>query len=267
MAFLGEYFKFDGVSCEDYDLMIYEINNTAMEATKFASIPNINEAALPRKWKPVFYGVTFEKKLEFSLVFGVNQERLDAGQYLSRQEMDAIATWLTGHDEYKWLTITQDDMAQVRYKCFITGLEMIEYGRIPWAMKATVICDSPYAYMYPKTYTYLLNGTTTITFKNEASLNGYYYPKIIFEPKSGGNLTIKNQSDGDREFKFTGIPAAVTSLTVDNENMVITNSADLDMYSCFNHKYFRLKHGNNALQITGVGTLKIICEFPVNVGG
>ena len=49
--------------------------------------------------------------------------------------------------------------------------------------------------------------------------------------------------------------------------MVITNSADLDMYASFNHKYFRLKHGDNVLQITGVGTLKIICEFPVNIGG
>lgn len=267
MAFWGKSFVFNGYPCEAFDLMLYDVGSDAQGAGQFASVVTVIEENLPSKWKPVFYGTKLEGKLQFDIVFGVNEERLDSNNYLDRYEMDAIASWLTGHDRYMWLEIEQEDMDHVRYRCMITGLVMVEYGNIPWAMKATVSCDGPYAYMTPHEYEYELNGTHTIEFYNEGSHNGYYKPVIQYTSSDGGDLEIVNLTDDNRTFKFTGIPAAAVTVNIDNENCVITNSADLNLYPYFNYKFFRLRRGYNILQITGYGTLKIICEFPVNVGG
>ena len=267
MAFWGKSFAFNGCPCESFDLMIYDVGSETQSGNTFASVVTIMEESLPTRWKPVFYGVKHEKKLEFEIVFGVNQDRLDEENYLDRMEMEAIAVWLTGHDRYLPLEIEQDDMFHVRYKCMVTGLVAVEYGNIPWAMKATITCDGPYAYMSPFEFVYNISGTQTIRFLNESSHNGYYKPVIEYAPANGGDLEIVNETDGDRVFRLTGIPAAATTVVIDNENCVITNSADLNLYPCFNYRFFRLKRGYNTLTVTGNGVLKIKCEFPVNVGG
>ena len=72
-------------------------------------------------------------------------ESIDARQSLDRYEVEAIATWLTGHNTRKWLTIVQADMETFRYKCFISELRLITDGDYPWAFSCKVSCDSPFA--------------------------------------------------------------------------------------------------------------------------
>lgn len=259
---------FNGVPCEDFDLMLYDVGNIGQENGEFASVVSIVEEELATKWKPIFYGVKFDNKLEFEMVFGVNQERLDDGSFLDRYELDAVASWLTGLDGYRWLSIVQEDMTQVRYKCYISSLEIIDYGMIPWALRATITCDSPFAYLSPHIYTFNVSGTTdNIYIMNESSLNGYYYPTIKYNRTGGNSLSITNKSDKDYTFAITGIPSSVNQISVNNENGVIENNADLNLYDGFNFNFFRLKRGLNQLTISGTGTIQIICEFPVNVGG
>lgn len=268
MAFYGELFSFDGVSSAAHDLMMYEIGGSdAQGASQFASESSIIEERLPSRWRPLFIGTEMKGRLEFVITFGVNQERIDAGAYLTRNELDRVATWLTGHDSYKYLTIEQDDLTSIRYKCIITNLQTVEYGMLPWAFQATVTCDSQFAYRLPTTYTYNVRGSTSIDFNNLSSINGYYKPTIVFEPADTSGLEIINHSDGDRSFRFSTIPGAATTVAVDNENCVITNSADINLYRYFNYNFLRLIKGVNELEIVGNGVLKIECEFPVNVGG
>ena len=54
---------------------------------------------------------------------------------------------------------------------------------------------------------------------------------------------------------------------VDNENGVITNNMDLNLYPYFNFEFFKLVCGDNLLEVVGNCMLEIQCEFPVNVGG
>lgn len=271
MAFYGCKFLFDGIPCEAFDLMMYDVNGSANTDTTFASPGSIEEETVGTRWKPYFYGVTYKSKLSFNIAFGVNQRRLDDGKYLSRDELDAISTWLTGHDQYKWLEIEQPDMEYVRYKCMIQGLTASNSGLVPWTLIATVICDSPFAYLYPQTFKYNVSGTsgneTTIVFNNESSFNGYYYPKVSIHLNSGNGISIVNTSDGNREFKFENIPGSITEINVDNENMVITNNQDLNIYPCFNYKFLRLVRGYNILKVVGNGFITFECEFPVNIGG
>lgn len=267
MAFYGSTFVFNGVPCEDFDLMLYDVGSTSQENGEFASVVSIVEEELATKWKPIFYGVKFEKKLEFEMVFGVNQKRLDEGSFLDRYELEAVASWLTGLDGYRWLSIAQEDMRHVRYKCYVSSLEIVGYGMIPWALRASITCDSPYAYMSESEFVYTISGSKSINFLNESSYNGYYYPKLEIATQGGGSFSIENETDNKRVFELKDIPASITKINIDNENGVIKNDADLNLYDCFNFNFLRLKRGYNKLNVTGNGTLKIICEFPVNVGG
>lgn len=267
MAFWGNSFVFNDIPCDDYDLMLYDVGSTTQSSGNFASGVSVIEETLPSRYKPHFYGVKFDKKLEFTIVFGVNQKRLDSEKYLDRYELETIAFWLTGHDKYMWLEVEQEDLEYVRYRCIISNLEIVEHGNIPWALKATVTCDSPYAYLYPQVFEYNISGTQTVDFYNESSHNGYFMPQLEIETSAGGNFTIVNQSDGNRTFAFKNLPSSVKKIAVDNDRCIISNDQDLNIYPYFNFRFLRLIKGENRLKITGNGVLRIICEFPVNVGG
>lgn len=273
LAFWGCSFIFNDIPCEDFDLMMYNIDGAEQSAGSFASGVSVVEQQIANRWKPLFYGTKIDKKLEFEIVFGVNQKRIDNDEYLDRYELEAIASWLTGHDQYLWLAVEQEDLEYVRYKCIISDLTLVEYGNVPYALRASVTCDGPYAYLCPQTFEYELDGHMQIPFYNESSHNGFYCPRIEFEPADGSGLRIANWSDQGREFLLSRTPSSVTQVLFDNENQIITCYADGkptiagDIYEDFNYKFFRLVKGMNSLAVEGAGTLRIVCEFPINVGG
>ena len=267
MTICGTKFSFDGISCDKYGLMMYELSDNTLSDGAFAGTVSIIDEPVVNGYKPIFYGIQYEKKLEFQIVFGVDMDRVDAGEYITADEMNNIATWLIGHDKYKILTIDQPGFENIRFKCIITGLEQISYGNIPWALKATVTCDSPYAYRSPTSFRFQIDGVSTIEIENASGHNGYYRPVIEFNPTNGGDLIIVNKTDNDRIVEFKGIPAAVLNMTLDSETLVIENSADLNLYDIYNKKGFRLKRGRNTLVVTGKGELVFHCEFPINVCG
>lgn len=267
MAFWGHSFSFNGIPCEDFDLMLYNIGEHSHSGGKFASGLTIVEEQLASRWKPIFYGTKLEDKLSFSIVFGANPDRADAHKSLDRYELEAIANWLTGHNQYLWLDIEQDDMEYVRYRCIITGLEMIEYGSMPWALKAMVTCDGSYAYLFPQTFEYEITDKATLDFYNESGHVGYYMP-IVELVGCSSDFSIVNHSDNDREFTLTGVEGTAKNFYIDNDLGIITCSdSAINPYEYFNFNFLRLVNGNNDLEITGTCTLRITCEFPINVGG
>lgn len=267
MAFWGHSFIFNDIPCEDFDLMLYNIGGVSQSGGTFASGVTVVEDEIPSQSKPCFYGTKQKNRhLEFTLVFGVNEHRADRHEWLDRYELEAVASWLTGYDEYLWLEIEQDDMEYVRYRCLITHLEVIEHGLMPWALKAEVFCDSPYAYLYPQTFEYVIDGQSTICFYNESSHNGYYAPKMEVDPHGSTSFSITNQTDDGHVFALAGLPD-VETIKVDNQYGLITCAEGINLYPYSNLKFFRLKPGMNVLEVYGSGVLRIICEFPVNVGG
>ena len=286
MAFYGCKFTFDGVSCDAHQLMIYNIGSDEHGDTEFAHTVSVQEELVGSRWKPLFFGVTYENKLESEIVFGLTPERIEAHECLTRQEMAAISSWLAGHQEYKWLEIEQDDLLHVRYRCMVTELKTIYHGDEPWAFSATLTCDGPYAYLYPTEYTYQVNGELDIAFNNLSDHNGYYSPVVIFTTSSavlteetgsilteetGRTLTtsnsfsIENQSCG-YTMAFSNMSYSYVTITVDCENGVVTGSSSENFYKYFNFRFLKLKRGINNLRVTGNGVLTIRCEFPVSVG-
>lgn len=264
MAFNGCYFTFDGKSCHDFGMMIYDFSSYSQdEAIAFASTGNAVEDRIANRYSSLFYGIKQDQSLTFRLVFGADDYYLDNDDPFSRYQVAKIAEWLTGHDEMKWLTIDQVDMARIRYKCRVSELRLITTGGSPWAFQCTVTCDSPFAYLEEETRTYTVNSSSTIDIDNISSYKGYYRPKIKIITRQAGDVSITNTSDNNRLFKFTSL-ANNKTITVDNENQIITS--DTNLYPSFNFNFLRLVPGNNRLTLSGNFTLEVTLAFPVDVG-
>lgn len=275
MAFYGCEFIFDGLPSSTYGLMIY--NFGAITEDGSYSTTNIVEDRTALRSTPLHYGVIQNSPLSFTLSFGVCNELIDQNKYLDRWEMDAIATWLTGHDEYKYLDIIQPDMDVMRYKCIITNLRYKTYGELPWGFECTVTCDSPYGYLYPETYIENVAGTKEISLFSHAATK-YYYPKLTItipedafdgiSEDSAFSLSIVNNSDNGRTFSLTNLGHFSDTITIDNENEIITSARSINLYAGFNGKFLRLVRGHNLLTVNcGKCTFNMTCEYPVNIGG
>lgn len=249
-----------------YDLEVYDVGNQDEDIT-IAGVSAIEDETIGTKWKPYFYGTTPGEKLEFDITFGVNERRIDEEKYLDNWEIAEITTWLCGHKEYKWLYIERYDTMLIGYRCMITELRVTQYGAVPYALTAHVTCDSPYAYLEAKEITTSVSGSKTIEIYNESSLNDWYYPVITFARTGGTAFSAKNAQDGNKGPALTGIPGSVSQIVIDNEHCVIDNNQSVNLYSGFNFEFLRLARGYNQITITGTGTVKIRCEFPINVGG
>lgn len=190
-------FIFDGQSSDDYGVMIYFLNDDSMvRELEFGTDVSIVEDRPSRLLTPIHYGTNVNSAMSFPLTFG-------SPEHLSDFEVDAIAGWLTGHSQYKWLEYVESDH-YVRYKCFINNLKTIYVNGLATAFEAEVVCDSQFAYEYPMSYTYEVSDTPMdISFFNKSSYAGYLKPNIdIYFDDDCSSLSIVNRSDKDREFKI-----------------------------------------------------------------
>lgn len=268
MSFYGTEFIFDGTSSYEYGLCLYyQINNTTQGDTEFASNVKMSEDRPARRSSSYCYGGTLEDSLEFKLVFGVTEERKEAHGHFDRWEMQKIASWLTGHRDYKWLQIVQDDLGSVRYRCYITDLKAVEVSSMHWGFECTVTCDSPYGYLAPQEYVYEVDGSLEVTLHSYSSSNDPYFPAVSVQSLDGDSMSIKNLTDSNREFSLNGIPTGSGTINLDAEHGILSCESGVNLYPYCNFKFPRLLRGDNELVLTGTGTFIFQCEFPVNVGG
>lgn len=268
MAFWGDYFIFDGIPCTEFGLRLYEVGSTSPGNGSFSIPSKISEDRVSSRYRPFYYGVTQNEPLTFKLVFGADKEFIEHNVFFDAWDREAISAWLSPLDGYKWLEIEQDDLEQVRFRCRIEDLKMVEIGNLPIAFSCTVRCDSPFAYQYPVTYSYNCQGKTDIILRNVGSYRGGYQPKLKITLNGTDTVQIINHSDNDRVFALTNMPQDhFLEIEVDNENGVITNNENVNLYPYFNFEFFRLVCGDNVLEVIGDCTLEIQCEFPVSVGG
>lgn len=269
MAFSGYEVIFDGVPGIKYDLLLYDIgSNKQSDNINFTSAGKLIEDRLSRSPTSLLYGVEDNGPLSFQIVLAASPDRIERNIPYDRFEIEAISSWLTGHRRWKTLKIVQPDLSHVRYQCLITDFKQILYEHLPWAFSCTVTCDSPYAYYSTQEFEYVCGvGQTDILLRNRSSYNGIYYPMVEIMLQNSKSVEIVNRSNKNASFKFENLPSAVHKIVVDNKSKVITNDADLNIYSCFNFGYIGLVRGDNDLRITGPCTVKFICDFPINVGG
>lgn len=266
MSFYGSSFSFDGRSCEEFGLMLYDFNTTEQGSSSYASGMDIVEDRVVGRYRSILYNTRYKDPLEFKLVFGANDIAARNGQDIDRQEMELIGSWLTGHSTYKWLAIDQPDLENIRYRCILTDLEMLEYAGNKWAFQCDVHCDSPYAYRTPEAYSFTVDGSQDIIIRSRSSMNELYYPKVEISLKNCKEIEIANVDTGDT-FSMADLPSASLTMKLDGENGIIESNNGENLYPYCNFHWPSLKRGINHITLTGKGDFTFTCEFPVNVGG
>ena len=211
--------------------------------------------------QPIHYGVDYhDDPLEFKLVFGCDHP-------LDRYDMQSISMWLTGYQNYQWLSIDQPDLDGISFRCLITELHPISIGWLPVAFEATVRCDCPYAYSFPIEQTWEINDGQSIVFVNESTVRDYLYPylQIITSDQS---FKIINHSDNDRVMEFQNLPGGKITIDIDCARGIISGDNDgINLYECFNMNFFRLVPGDNVLEVIGSGEVSLSCRFMFNTAG
>jgi len=268
MAFWGDYFVYDGIPCTEFGLRLYEVDGVASGNASFSLPSNVSEDRIAGKYKPFFYGVTQNDPLKFKMIFGIDKALAASSEFLDSWDKEIISSWLSPLDGYRWLEIEQPDMEHVRYRCRIENLTSIELSNIPIAFSCEVYCDSPFAYLYPITYKYNCSGDTQVLLRSRSSYRGNYKPKLKITLNGSNTIQIVNLSNKGKAFELKELPQDYfMTIDVDNENGIITNNMDLNIYPYFNFEFFELVNGDNKIRIIGNCILEMTCEYPVSIGG
>lgn len=266
MAFTGSTFKFDGVSSRAFGYVIYNFDSYQQDSTsKLTSTGTVVSDKVEGRISPLHYGIKRDKPLEFTLVFGRNSPGTD--ERMRRIEIKRTNDWLSNKDTYRYLAIDQPDMKHYRYRCLISDLEVITAGAGQIAFKCKVTCDSPYATILPEVSTYRLGATPQkVMLFNRSSLPGPYYPDMEIVSQLKTDICVQNNTTGT---KFTlAIPTSNRyTIRISGTNQVIESDPHLNFYPHCNLEFLDLAKGQNELLLSGAGTLKIKCEFPVDIGG
>lgn len=263
---------FDGIACEEMGLVLYEFDSAEQDATKFAGDLEVAEDRIEGRYRSLFYGGSVNAALTFKMVLCASEERAARNEPFDRWDMQRIASWLTGHVGYRWLSIVQPDLEQVRYRCIISELEAVEIAHDKWGFTCKVTCDSPFAYMVVQPTVYEVDGSMDAELFSESTYNGLYYPIIKISGHNGGDISIQIQNDIETyDFQMKDVPAALGDLEIDGENGVMTAASGMNPYEYVQYTsgfhFPRLARGMNRLTLQGTGTFTFCCEWPVNVGG
>ena len=260
--FWGYSFIFDNIPSERFGLYILNFESGLSEANN-ADISIVTKE-IQRRPVNYFLGVSQSAPLTFDIDF-VSPTAIDGNV------RSIINKYLFGQTGYKKLQIMQCDLSNVYFNCFLVNPRNIYTGNENIGYKATVVCDSPFAWEFPKTVSKTYGETITsdtFNFFNTSADNDYMYPNITFKTNAlGDSISIVNESDGDREFEFTNIDALET-VTVDNDRQIVTSSSGENRLGDFNKKWFRLVSGKNVLSVSGgLESFTMTYQLARKVGG
>lgn len=275
MSFYGTSMIFDGIACEEMGLVLYDFTNNKQTETSFASDLSVAEDRIGGRYRSLFYGGTINSPLTFTMVLCASEDRAHRGESFDRWDLQKIASWLTGHDSYKWLYIVQPDLADVRFRCICSELQTVEVSGYKWGFSCKVTCDSPFGYLLPRNYFFTVetdDASEEVIF-SESTHNGLYYPEIEITNIESQECSIEIRNGIETSvFRFKNLPTSISTIRIDCENGVIASPevANLYQYVDFDATPFhfpRLARGNNELVLTGRASYVFRCEWPVNVGG
>jgi phage-related protein len=245
MSFYASSFQFDGIPSEAHDLLISEIEGSAVDSTMGSSNMDILNKKIYRRASPYF-----SENLSFEI-----SANTQSGDEIDAEDFQIIQAWLFSPRTYRKLLIMQPDMQSVYFNCIFNDPKIVRVGNKIVGFTATVQCDSPFAWNFPKTTTYTYAVPTvdsTVVFYNNSDDKGaYLYPTTVITLNSyAGDVTITNLSDASRVLTLTGLSAGEV-ITMDSSTQILTSSLSLLRMSNFNKHFLRLVPGANSLRLQG----------------
>ena len=193
MAFTARTFIFGETPSEFHNIFLGEFSGSGDSSNPTSSDIQPLTQKLFRRPVPLFFGSEQIPILSFPLSMYSEKE-------ISAESFSEISTWLYASMEYKKLRICQPDMYEMYFNAFLTQPYIIRTGNIIHGTSCTVLCDSPFAWSYDRTFDYNYNPnaysiTDNIPFLNISANNFYTYPTNLTITANifGGNI-INNES-------------------------------------------------------------------------
>lgn len=248
MSFYGSSFLYNNVASELYGLRISSIDSQAVNESMGSSDVEIMNKKIYRRATPYFYGSTPTPVLSFPMS-AYSAEEIDS------EFFQLIQKAFFSNRNFKKLQINQFDMQDVYFNCILKSPKIIRIGNLLTGIKFDVVCDSPFAWRFPKTTNYTYTASVVndnVTYNNTTDDTGNYtFPSLVITMNNiGGDISIVNSDDNNRVFTFTGLsPDEV--LTIDCSLQTISSSTGLKRLSNFNKNFLRLLPKLNHLHITG----------------
>lgn len=236
-----------------YGLYCCDFGNKQHDDVSFGNRAKIIEERIQGRVQPLHFGVNYhDEPLEFTMIFGGDEP-------IDRYDMQAIALWLTGYQQYQWLTIDEPDMEGLFFRCLIRELTPISVGWFQYAFSAEVICDCPYAYSAPFEQTFDITDidSTSILLRNFGTAREPIRPAIKIENTGEKLMTYISVYNNTTKsgIKFEGLPEGILSISVDNDTGIVKGisngtSAEVDIYPYFAFDYLEMASGDNDVEIT-----------------
>jgi phage-related protein len=235
-------FCYDGKYSTNFG--IYNVSlESGMHEEAFLAGRSIVEQKIRGNNTPYFQGIEYEP-LTLSLSFAFENTWDDT---LIRD----VARWLSP-DYYKPLWFVENP-SRIFYCMSVDEPKLIHNGLKQGYITLQMRCDSPYTYSPVLTKGWLnfstITAPTTFEFVNDGDIA--LYPEMWIRKVGNGDISIINQTDGNRLFQFTSLIDNET-VYIDNEGTYIeTDVANTYRYGNFNNNYLKLVRGKNILQVTG----------------
>ena len=168
-----------------------------------------------------------------------------------------IARWL-GNQEYYQPLYFDTNIDRIFYCMYVGEATLFHNGLKEGYVELEMRCDSPYSYS-PVYASEVYSSPAQIIFENKGDVS--IYPEISIIKNGDGDLSIINQTNEGKEFKFTSLVNG-ENLYVNCENEYIkTDLSTTYRYSNFNDNYLELVTGENILNITGDCDLQFVYRY------
>lgn len=249
-------FTYDGITSESMGLSIVRVDS-GLPSVPYTSGKEILETHPNKSLYPYFFGVKHQP-LQFTVTFSTLEKNMDSAKLYE------LANWLF-QNKYKPF-ISLDNPSRIYYCIATNPVEFATNGLEEGYFTVDFRCRDGFGWTIPTVDIYDLSGITSSTplqITNFSNVLDYYYPEVEFELQSTNTgVSLINNSDGGREFKFTGLTVG-ESVYIDNQKRVIVSDVSSNRFDKFNKNFFRLKKGVNHISVTGKCILKIKMTFPV----
>lgn len=261
IAFYGNEMTFNGVSCTSFGLGVYSENsNEKITVSNYKSDmtkPYKQNRFLPKKQyedEPIYPKISLLP--------------LD-GQPITRQELDSIEQWLHPDNDFKPLTINQDDLTGWHYNCRLKSMEAETYGNKIMMIHLTFEADSVWVWSDLNTLSYT-SFASPIVFSNTSSEEKMCPIYKIYMNSSGGTAKIVDSfytNANESTMEFTGLQAEEI-LTINTELGILSSNKRTGVFGTFVYPNFlRLDKGNHSFIVTGnVTKFEILYRTAKKVG-
>ena len=256
--FTSTEFTFDGITGEDYGLMLGNLT-TGADQQPFGVSRSIVEEKIPGKEQAYFYHFDYEP-LRFVATFVREKE-------WSMHDRRQIAKWFFQR-EYKPF-VSLDDTGII-YNCMVVdNPEKIMVGNIQRMIQLNFQCDAPWAWSANSFSNFDLStnpGTSPVVITNQSNVVDWYKPQITIQKRNGpGDITLTNLADGNREFQLTGLLDDEIILVNNEIQQILSNLPNRYPLNHFNRKWARLRQGENIINVQGDCEISFMCKFPIGV--